>query len=1308
VSHPSTPRDLRRSSVTPFLFSLGLILAVLAALTFGREPAQPASAAASGIEASDTLYPAADAYVSEFAPDTNYGTITDLTVGNSASSYEYHILIRFDLTPIPAGSTINSATLQVYSMVNLAAAEPDAGASAYQVWPHRNAGGVSNLWSETGAIGAPAATWNTKPSVYAADDAASTVGANNGWYNITATNAVRQWVTNGASNNGFTLKGDGAAVWFASFQSRESGASYRPRLVVSYTVPVTPTPTATVSNTPTQTNTPTRTPTLTNTPTKTSTLTQTPTRTPTQTPTRTPTPKSGVEGSCPGQVWVYADQDTWVESAAPSAVHGSENRLDLRDSGANENWVLLHFPLAGVVPAGQYVNSARVDLNAFEYDDASAFRTLNLFTLGNAFSEATTTWANKPPKGMTVGQRQVSSTGQSLDVTSIVQTWTEGHADPNYGLGIEPVSDDFYYRYGSREHWVSPPKLVIFCSAADWTPTPTATQTRTPTVTPTRTPTVPISFGLTVSPSTVRMNLDPLIVLDGPGVTEVQATVNVSLMSGTPQLISLYMQDLPLGVEYEFAPASGTPPFSSVLTLRARRQARPIAGSLTVKAEGVAAGGRVTRSFTLSIAGTGDLSFVSVKPVQALYDVPLVKDKDTAFRVRVHNSFPGPVEARIKLGLPATSWSTTPICGHGRMLNVAGGWSYPEIWGPVRLEPGDNVLMLPHVPAGQRLTLWSQASNPAGLVECGCIDGVCAPDVRFVPRPVADWAPYRIDIDPNGEIPETSESNNTSGTLTQPVTDTKPWRFLVFRCHNADVASPPTQSVTEAAAHDQLGYLLGNFPIADGEISYVISPSVKIWEVREGKPGYETRGQFLGRILREANSAGYGYAIAMGCGGGGGTQGTMQAAFVGPDRGPYQTVSAHEFNHSVTGMGDIYNLDVAVGWDEAYCEYPDGRRFYGCYVTSSKPGGNSYRYCTQPSPYVIDCSAQQVKTCVTSCSCPIGKEEDPLCENETICDRACCSDRCRLAADCATRGGVMYSGPDGRVRHPASEGYWVNLWLPVDDTMNYFMDSANDGGAPFYWNRKGNTINHQDDGIHNDGYLKLLENPRFTGPATAAAQAGESHVAAPAALLVSGMATKAGNVRLDPFLTLPEATLDLAAGQAGAYQFRLLGGSGQVLGTAGFDLLFEQPDPDGGPVDEAGFSFRIPWHAGTRKIELRLGSQLLASRDVSLAVPQVAVLSPSNGESFGSRDVIHMSWAGSDADSAVLTYSLALSRDGGKNWVPLAMDLTATAYDLPAAALSTGSYLLRLAVSDGVNTGYDVTDGPFKIGSGLFLPLIMR
>lgn len=286
------PHLAPRSPHLAFRFVLGLVagIALLTAGALGGQPSQrnAHAQAPDRVAAQVTLYATADTYVSAFTPDANYGGASELLIGRTVSGYDNWILLKFDLSTIPAGSTINSATVQMYADVALAAA--NAPEAAYQVTAQRNVGGVSNLWTEGGV------TWNTKPDRSVADDAASTVGASNGWYSITVTNAVRQWIQNGAAQNGLTLRGDGSSAWVSSFRSRELGAAYHPRLVVDYTAPTpTSTPTATATPTRTPTSTPTHTPTATPTPTATATATSTLTRTPTSTltstftPTRTPT-----------------------------------------------------------------------------------------------------------------------------------------------------------------------------------------------------------------------------------------------------------------------------------------------------------------------------------------------------------------------------------------------------------------------------------------------------------------------------------------------------------------------------------------------------------------------------------------------------------------------------------------------------------------------------------------------------------------------------------------------------------------------------------------------------------------------------------------------------------------------------------------------------------------------------------------------------------------------------------------------------------------------------------------------------------
>lgn len=1308
------PALSNRRSAMPILGLLIIVLPVLLLVNFSRGAAQPEYTPASSIQVNETLYATADSYLSQVAPTGNYGAVTDLLIGRSASGYDYRIIIQFDLSSIPTGATINSATLQMYTQINRAATEPAGAESAYQVWPHRNMGGVSNLWSETGV------NWNNKPATYAADDAASTVSTSDGWNNIGVTAAVRQWIENGASRNGLTLKGDGSSAWWTIFWSKEVTAAYRPRLVINYTPPGTATPTATLTRTATPTLTATPTPTATRTATSTATRTPTATRTATTTrtptATHTPTPRSGVVGSCPGQVWVYADQDTWVDSAQPTMRHGTESRLRLADSGSDVTQMLLHFPLEGVIPAGQYINTAYLNLWAFESSDFNRTVSVNLFTLNSAFDEALVRWADKPGKAQDLGVRTVENSGQSFDVSGIAKSWSAG-LTPNYGLGLEPVSDDFYYQYGSREYWVEPPKLTIRCSDIEWTPTPTRTPTRTPTVTPTPTPTTSGVFALTVTPASVQLDLAPLLITGGPDVVEARVNVNVSHVSGTPQTVSLTMQDMPLRVEYDFAPVSGTAPFSSVLTLRVRRGSLPIQLALNVKVTGAAGGQAVETPLALSIVSTGDLRVLHSSPVQSVDQdgpaFPLVSGKGTAFRVKVRNSFPGPVGVQFKLVLPADEWRMKPACGNGKEITVPDGWQYPEVWGPVRIEAGDHEVMLPYLPAGSETQAWAALTNPAGQIDCGCVGARCAPDVRVVPRPIADPASVRVELDPNALIPEANENNNSNGTFSYQVQNTRPWSFLFYRCVDpTDNEAYPSSTTTSSAAQAQLQYLLGNFPIADAEVRYSISPTLVRWEDDEdqapasctGDTCYRDRSTFLNDILTMAQAQGFRFGVAVGCGGRGGASGSTQAVFVEAETGSNSELLAHEFNHVTAPMGDIYSLDVAGGWHEHYCEINDTRVF-GCWEDGDKLNGEDFPYCIMDGG-AVDCPQTYTKVCSVNCGCSewADPDEDPQCVGEPIGTEAACKQALDTAVSCTAQGGTLWRTPDSRIYHPASRGFWVYRWLPADSNLNYFMDSKLGASAPYFWMRVDNTIQHSDGTAFPDGYRNLLSNPLFNSVPLQIAQATADD---PAALLIRGAVTDAGIATLHPFMTLTDPTVDLAPGAPGAYQIRLLDGSGALLATTGFDLLFYQTDPDGGPRHKTSFSHRIAWQPGTRKIELWLGAQRLAGRDVTLAAPQVTLLGPNEG-SFGADDVVHVSWSATDTDGPALTYYLALSPDDGQTWLPIANNLTSTAYDVPAGALASGSYLLRVTATDGVNTGYAETGKPFVIERQIFLPLMLR
>jgi|GEM_PF-784241 len=114
------------------------------------------------------LTPVADAQVVSGKPTTNYGTSTNLYVQSSnAGSYKNERLwLKFDLSGIPGGATISSATLQLW---NFNAAGPALAAEV--------CGGAGDTWSETGI------TWNTQPSFGAPLSTQTFVaGTKNVWY----------------------------------------------------------------------------------------------------------------------------------------------------------------------------------------------------------------------------------------------------------------------------------------------------------------------------------------------------------------------------------------------------------------------------------------------------------------------------------------------------------------------------------------------------------------------------------------------------------------------------------------------------------------------------------------------------------------------------------------------------------------------------------------------------------------------------------------------------------------------------------------------------------------------------------------------------------------------------------------------------------------------------------------------------------------------------------------------------------------------------------------------------------------------
>ena len=178
-----------------------------------------------------------DTYIISSVPNTNYGTYLAMYIdpGNSG-------LLKFNVTPIPAGSTITSAIMSLWSWI------PNVSTRSFGLYSILPA---NSAWTELGA------TWNyavatTVPwagaagcSLSGTDFNAALMGtltyiANNpaGTEHQAALNTalVQGWLT---ANQGCILRdgGGGGQYWFSSDCTGVGfPAAYRPKLVVDYTV----------------------------------------------------------------------------------------------------------------------------------------------------------------------------------------------------------------------------------------------------------------------------------------------------------------------------------------------------------------------------------------------------------------------------------------------------------------------------------------------------------------------------------------------------------------------------------------------------------------------------------------------------------------------------------------------------------------------------------------------------------------------------------------------------------------------------------------------------------------------------------------------------------------------------------------------------------------------------------------------------------------------------------------------------------------------------------------------------------------
>jgi hypothetical protein len=692
--------------------------------------------------------------------------------------------------------------------------------------------------------------------------------------------------------------------------------------------------------------------------------------------------------------------------------------------------------------------------------------------------------------------------------------------------------------------------------------------------------------------------------------------------------------------------------------------------------------GGADRTFRLM---SGDLSIRRAEPVQVVYGADLVQGKATAFRVQVDSCLSTPVEVMFRLELPEDEWRTLPPSSGMLGLTVPLGWEYPELWGPVTIPARASAyaVMLPYIPAGQEQAEFDDA-HPAGVfvyppyIASGSPQG---PDVRVVPRPAGSHATFAVEVDPGNSIPEQDESNNRWESPEYRVVATRPMCFLVVPVYGRDRG--PQSSILNI--RQQIEFLLATFPLADSKVMWMTAP------VHSLPCPYDTSldcswaigsaGDYLGAAATLARASGCDYAVAIGPWGAGGSTPIGFTGGTSIGQSGWDALLAHEFNHSMTSLGDVYSLDCLAEWDEFYCEYPDGHREYYCQNDNPRlPDGYTGLNCRLAGDDIV--CEEQTKVCqmYTGCS-PYRRTEACRSMDVPTCNRDCA--QATVTAACAGSVG-NWSAPDCRIFHPSSEGFWVNRWLTRETSLPYIADC----GSGSMWMRLDNTRDHCRAGVEfADGYRNMLVSANFVTGLD------------PEALLVRGTIHKSGEAELQPFLYLPEAYLDRAPGAPGAYRLALYDGQGELLTQTGFDVTFEVSGENGGPTDHAHFVMRIEWKPGTQRVALEDASgRMLVEVAVTAHAPQIQVTSPKGGEAWPQGAQRKLRWTASDQDGDALTYFVDATSDDGKTWLPIAVDLTKTEYILDTSSFDVGTgYLLRVRASDGVNTTAAVAAGLFSI-----------
>jgi hypothetical protein len=167
-----------------------------------------------------TLEPAEDTYLDAANPTTDQGNKSSVNIGFfTGTSTNFHALVRFDLSSIPANATVLSSRLTFTT----------SGRDSVDATDILKIGLISSTWTE-------ANTYSMGIPTYADSGVSVTQPSTNPLVISNMTSIVQGWVTNSAGNKGliFNTTND---MYFRFQSSENATAASRPKLEIEYVLP---------------------------------------------------------------------------------------------------------------------------------------------------------------------------------------------------------------------------------------------------------------------------------------------------------------------------------------------------------------------------------------------------------------------------------------------------------------------------------------------------------------------------------------------------------------------------------------------------------------------------------------------------------------------------------------------------------------------------------------------------------------------------------------------------------------------------------------------------------------------------------------------------------------------------------------------------------------------------------------------------------------------------------------------------------------------------------------------------------------